>query len=124
MSSTDHEAPDSGVRVQPMPIMPTAVYSKQPPTRAARGSRIQPANLKDLPSVLDTKQAARVLRISVEQVRKFTAEGRLQRLVYSPRFLYDARQVLQFLEESTEGGSHSSRRSAAPLPAPRASLRS
>lgn len=70
-------------------------------TRAARGSRITPANIRDLPSVLTTAEVANVLRVSVQTVRELTAAGLLHRLAYSPRHLYDAREVLRFLEEQT-----------------------
>ena len=71
-------------------------------SRAPRGSKIHPANLCDLPSVLDTAQAASVLRVDVCTVRKLTKDGRLTRLAYSPRFLFDAREILRFLAAETE----------------------
>jgi hypothetical protein len=71
-------------------------------TRAPRGSRITPLNVDDLPSVLDTAQVANVLRVRQDKVRQLTAAGLLRRLAYSPRHLYDKREVLRFLEEQTE----------------------
>ena len=76
--------------------------SEKAPARAARGSRIKPANLCQLPSVLDTKEAASVLRVDVCTVRELTKDGRLRRLAYSPRFYYYNREVERFLEEQTE----------------------
>jgi len=76
--------------------------SEKAPTRAARGSKIQPANLRALPSVLDTKEAASLLRVDAQTVRKLTKDGRLRRLAYSPRFLFDAREILRFLAAETE----------------------
>lgn len=71
-------------------------------SRVPKGEgRIQPANLADLPSVLDSEQAANVLRISVEKVREFTRTGRLRRLLYTSDFLYDAREIRRFLREET-----------------------
>ena len=64
--------------------------------------RIEPANLRDLPSVLDTQQTANVLRVSVERVRELAKAGRLRNLAYSSDYLYDAREVLRFLEEATD----------------------
>ncbi len=64
--------------------------------------RIEPANLADLPTVLDTAQASNVLRVSVERVRELTKAGRLRNLAYSSDYLYDAREVLRFLEEATD----------------------
>lgn len=67
--------------------------------------RIEPANLRDLPSVIDAEQMANVLRVSIERVRALTASGELRRLTYSRTLLYDAREALRFLEESTEEGA-------------------
>ena len=77
--------------------------------------RIRPANVSDLPSVLDTEQAANVLRMSVERVRAFTGESErhLRRLKYSREYLYDVREVLRFLDVWTaEGGPESRDRRA------------
>lgn len=63
--------------------------------------RIQPANLADLPTVLDSEQASSVLRISVERVRAYTNSGDLKRLRYSRDYLYDAEEVRRFLREQT-----------------------
>ena len=69
-----------------------------------RRPRIQPANVRDLPTVLDSAQAANVLRMSVERVRAYTGDGerRLSRLKYTNDYLYDVREVLRFLEIWTE----------------------
>ncbi len=69
--------------------------------------RIEPANLRELPSVLDAEEMANVLRISVERVRKLTASGELRRLTYSRALLYDAREALRFLAEHTDAGGPS-----------------
>ena len=65
------------------------------------GRRIVPANLADLPSVLDAEQMANVLRISIERVRELTNAGHLRRLTYSRSFLYDARAARRFLREAS-----------------------
>ncbi len=66
--------------------------------------RIAPARIQELPTVLDAEQVADVLRIGVERVRKLTQEGALRRLSYSRIYLYDYREVLRFLKESTDDG--------------------
>jgi hypothetical protein len=66
--------------------------------------RIRPANVADLPTVLDTEQAANVLRMSIERVRAYTGESErhLRRLKYTREYLYDVREVLRFLEVWTD----------------------
>lgn len=71
------------------------------PVKEPRERRIQPVRLTDLPSVLDVEQASNVLRVSVERVRDLTNQGQLRRLRYTRQFLYDAREILRFLEEQT-----------------------
>lgn len=70
--------------------------------KATNDRRIQPANFRNLPSVLDVEQAGSVLRISVERVRAYTQAGLLRRLTYTRAFLYDAREVQRFMREATE----------------------
>lgn len=59
--------------------------------------RIEPANLRDLPSVLDTQQMANVLRVSIERVRELTEAGELRRLTYTRSLLYPAWEARRFL---------------------------
>lgn len=61
--------------------------------------RIAPANLADLPSVLDTQQTANVLRVSVERVRELANSGELARLDYSSDFLFASFAVRRYLRE-------------------------
>jgi hypothetical protein len=64
--------------------------------------RIRPANIADLPTVLDTEQAANVLRISRERVCDLANEGRLHRLQYSKRdFLFWSEEIERFLAEQS-----------------------
>lgn len=70
--------------------------------------RIRPANLADLPSVLDARQASNVLRVSIERVRDLADEGILRRLTYSRQLLFAADELERFLYASTrkEGDPH------------------
>jgi hypothetical protein len=61
--------------------------------------RIAPANLADLPSVLDTQETANVLRVSVERVRELANSGDLERLDYTRDFLFAAFAVRRYLRE-------------------------
>jgi len=67
-----------------------------------RRPRINPANIQDLPSVLDPQQTADVLRYSIESVRELANLGLLHRLCYTSNLLFDAREVRRFLRWSTE----------------------
>ena len=69
-----------------------------------RGRRIIPANLRELPTVLDAAQASNVLRISVARVRVLTHAGELRRLTYSRQMLYSSREIVRFLLASTPTG--------------------
>ena len=66
--------------------------------------RIQPANLAELPSVLDARQASNVLRVSIEHVRVLAAAGALRRLTYSRQLLFAADEVERFLYATTLKG--------------------
>jgi len=70
----------------------------------SRTHRITPRNFAELPSVLDSDEVSDVLRINVNRVRELTRGGRLRRLSYSANYLYDAREVMRFLEEETADG--------------------
>lgn len=59
-------------------------------------------NLCDLPSVLDTSQAAAVLRVDIKTVRFWTTIGLLRRLRYTRRFRYDQRELLRFMELASD----------------------
>lgn len=59
--------------------------------------RIAPANLRDLPTVLDSEQMANVLRVSIERVRELTEAGELRRLTYTRSLLYPAWEARRFL---------------------------
>ncbi len=61
--------------------------------------RITPANLRDLPSVLDTQEVANVLRISVERVRELANSGELERLDYTSDFLFASFAVARYMRE-------------------------
>jgi hypothetical protein len=61
-------------------------------------ARITPANLADMPSVLDSQQAADVLRMGVERVRAYTNAGVLHRLRYTRSYLYSAQELLRFMD--------------------------
>lgn len=76
-------------------------------TPAKNRRRIQPANLADLPSVLDVEQTSNVLRCSVERVRALTRDGSLRRLAYlQTAWIYDAEEVRRFLRvQSVPGGA-------------------
>ena len=75
-------------------------------TGPMNAKRIIPANLDELPSVLDTRQASNVLRVSVERVRRLTAEGELRRLTYSRQYLYSSGEIVRFLCASTAQGGN------------------
>jgi maltose-binding protein MalE len=83
-----------------MGARPPKSSGRTPGTR--RETRIHPANLADLPTVLDAGQAGDVLRISREAVCRLANEGQLQRLAYAKRdFLFYAEEVVRFLAEQS-----------------------
>lgn len=74
------------------------------PGRTPGSSRITPARIEDLPTVLSADQVADVLRVSRERVCALANEGTLHRLSYAKRdFLFWRDAVLRFLAEQSGG---------------------
>lgn len=72
------------------------------PGRTPGSSRITPARIEHLPTVLDADQAANVLRISREAVCRLANEGRIHRLDYSKRdFLFWSEEIERFLADQS-----------------------
>jgi len=73
--------------------------------------RITRANLRDLPSALDTEQASAATGMSIERVRTMTADPfdpeqmadplRLHHLAYTRDFLYSQAEVRRFMRAWT-----------------------
>jgi hypothetical protein len=75
------------------------------PGRTRGSVRIRPARIADLPTVLDSEQAANVLRVSREAVCRLANEGQLHRLAYSRRdFLFWQGEILRYLSEQSVAG--------------------
>jgi hypothetical protein len=61
--------------------------------------RIAPANLADLPSVLNTQDVSNVLRVSPGVVQRMAREGELPHLDYSRNLLFAASAIRRYLRE-------------------------
>jgi hypothetical protein len=70
--------------------------------KRAYSRRINPANLADLPTVLNTQQVSDVTIMSLERVRRAANAGELRRLDYSTDFLFHSEEVARYLREHTK----------------------
>jgi len=68
-----------------------------------REARIEPVDIRQLPTVLDTADLMNVLRVGENRVRELVACGLLRRLVYSREIKVYRGEVLRFLREQTDG---------------------
>ena len=65
-------------------------------------TRIDASRLDEQPTVLDTKQAANVLRMSQRRVREEANAGNLRRLTYSASdYLFSDEEVRRYIREAT-----------------------
>ena len=72
--------------------------------RAGAHPTIEPANLRDLPSVLDIKDIMSALRLNEVACRELVDAGLIQKLPYHGRLHVANDEVARFLRDQTELG--------------------